>query len=77
MHFTSIMKIAQTYLWTVLQSVLTREIEVVPCETYHFKLAIADALDGIYDSGVFVDFLECVNALGTTSRIYSRFMQWK
>ena len=46
--------------------VLTREIEVVPCETYHFKLAIADALDGIYDSGVFVDFLECVNALGTT-----------
>ena len=22
--------------------------------------------DGIYDSGVFIDFLECVNALGTT-----------
>ena len=46
-----------------LTTVLTREIEVIPCESYHFKLAIADAGDPIYDSGVFIDFLECVNAI--------------
>lgn len=44
-------------------SVLTRTIFVTPCQTYHFKLAIADAGDGIYDSAVFIDFLECSNAL--------------
>lgn len=26
-----------------------------PCQTYHLKLAIADAFDGIYDSGVFIE----------------------
>lgn len=26
---------------------------VIPCETYHIKLAIADIADGLYDSGVF------------------------
>ncbi len=46
-----------------LTTVLTREIEVIPCESYHFKLAIADAGDPIYDSGVFIDFLECENAI--------------
>ncbi|MDG2152522.1 MAG: choice-of-anchor L domain-containing protein [Crocinitomicaceae bacterium] len=46
-----------------LTTVLTREIDVIPCESYHFKLAIADAGDPIYDSGVFIDFLECVNAI--------------
>ncbi len=28
---------------------------VVPGNTYHFKIAIADALDGIYDSGVLLE----------------------
>ena len=46
-----------------ITTILTREIEVIPCETYHFKLAIADAGDPIYDSGVFIDFLECENAI--------------
>ncbi|MFN5182935.1 MAG: choice-of-anchor L domain-containing protein [Bacteroidota bacterium] len=50
-----------------LTTVLTRNVQVVPCQTYHFKLAIADAGDGIYDSGVFVDFLECVNALAVNT----------
>ena len=35
--------------------VLTATLEIVPCETYHFKLAIADAGDGILDSGVFLE----------------------
>jgi gliding motility-associated-like protein len=28
---------------------------VVPCQTYHLKLAIADVGDGLYDSGVFLE----------------------
>lgn len=32
---------------------ITVTLNVVPCATYHFKLAIADAGDGIVDSGVF------------------------
>lgn len=35
--------------------VLTATLEIVPCETYHFKLAIADAGDFILDSGVFLE----------------------
>lgn len=34
--------------------VLTAIKAVTPCTTYHLKLAIADASDGIYDSGVFL-----------------------
>ncbi|HYV91963.1 MAG TPA: choice-of-anchor L domain-containing protein [Chitinophagales bacterium] len=33
---------------------LTAVAAVQPCETYHLRLAIADAIDGIYDSGVFL-----------------------
>jgi gliding motility-associated-like protein len=52
-----------------ITTVLTSIINVTPCQTYHFKLAIADAGDPIYDSGVFVDFLDCVNTMtvSTTS----------
>ena len=44
-------------------TVLTRTINVCPCQTYHWKFAIADAGDCIYDSGVFLEFLQCSNAL--------------
>jgi gliding motility-associated-like protein len=50
-------------------TVLTRNVTLCPCQTYHFKLAIADAGDCIYDSGVFVDFMACSTAL--TSSISS------
>lgn len=39
-------------LTTVLS---TAEMEIVPGESYHFKLAIADALDSALDSNVFLD----------------------
>lgn len=36
-------------------TVLTAQTQVTPCETYHLRLVIADAFDGIYDSGVFLE----------------------
>ncbi len=33
---------------------LTAQLNVIPCQTYHMKIAIADAGDGIFDSGVFL-----------------------
>ena len=36
---------------------LTAQANVVPCETYHIKICIADAGDGIYDSAVFLEAL--------------------
>lgn len=37
-------------------TVLTAQAVVTPCQTYHIKLAIADGLDDVYDSGVFLGF---------------------
>jgi gliding motility-associated-like protein len=48
-------------------TVLTRDVAVTPCQTYHFKLAIADAGDPIFDSGVFIDFLDCINSVTSTT----------
>ncbi len=36
---------------------LVAEIPVIPCQSYHLRLQIADAGDGIYDSGVFIEKL--------------------
>jgi gliding motility-associated-like protein len=35
--------------------VLIAWVLVVPCETYHIKIGVADAGDGIYDTGVFIE----------------------
>ena len=35
-------------------TVLTASADVVACETYHIKLAVADVGDGVFDSGVFI-----------------------
>lgn len=35
--------------------VLTAVASVIPCQTYHLKLAVADVSDRIYDSGVFIE----------------------
>lgn len=44
-------------------TMLTAEIPVVQCASYHMKLIIADAGDWAFDSGVFLDFegLQCPN----------------
>jgi len=35
-------------------SILTASTDVIACETYHIKLAVADVGDGSFDSGVFI-----------------------
>lgn len=40
--------------WDGFTTVLTARAAVIPCETYHLKLGVADAGDGILDSGVFI-----------------------
>lgn len=47
--------------------VLTPTLNVVPCQTYHFKLAIADAGDGAVDSAVLIDIIQCSNPLTLTT----------
>ena len=54
-----------TNVFDAFTTVLVTDIPVVACESYHFKLAIADAGDGVWDSGVFIEFLECPTALET------------
>jgi mucin-2 len=46
---------------------ITSALTVTPCQSYHFKIAIADASDGIYDSAVLIDFLQCTTALTATT----------
>lgn len=55
-----------TIVYDGLTTVLTKQISVVPCQPYHFKLAISDVQDGVLNSGVFVDFLQCDGALTAT-----------
>lgn len=48
-------------------TVLEGKVAVQMCETYHLKLAIADVVDGIYESGVFIkgNSVKCNNIVYT------------
>ncbi len=50
-----------TIAFDAFTTAITSTINLIPCRTYHFKLAIADASDHILDSGVFIDFIQCTN----------------
>jgi gliding motility-associated-like protein len=41
-----------------IKKTLTARTSVIPCNTYHLKLAVADRADGIFDSGVFVSEIQ-------------------
>jgi len=43
-----------TVAYRGLTTVLTAAQTVIPCDTYHLKLTVADAVNGLYDSGVFI-----------------------
>ncbi|MBL4656683.1 MAG: choice-of-anchor L domain-containing protein [Flavobacteriales bacterium] len=45
----------QTVQYDGFTTVLTASTQLIPCETYHIKIAVADAGDGIYDSGLFLE----------------------
>jgi gliding motility-associated-like protein len=45
----------QTWVYTGYTDVFTALAAVTPCTTYHLKLAIADASDFVWDSGVFIE----------------------
>lgn len=45
--------------------VITAGLAMVPCQIYHFKIAIADASDCALDSGVFLDYLACITGFTT------------
>jgi gliding motility-associated-like protein len=45
----------QTIVFGGFTKVLTALCKVVPCQTYHIKLAVADGYNGLYDSGVFIE----------------------
>ena len=48
---------------------LTARAQVIPCETYHLKLAVADRGDGQFDSGVFISDLK-----GSTPELAVQFL---
>lgn len=45
----------QTIQYDGFTTVLDAMCPVIPGETYHIKMAVADASDGIFDSGVFIE----------------------
>ncbi|MCS6933776.1 MAG: choice-of-anchor L domain-containing protein [Chitinophagales bacterium] len=54
-----------TIVYDGFTTVFSASIAVVPCATYTMKLAIGDAGDGIYDSGVFIQS-NSFTSVGTT-----------
>ena len=45
----------QTVEYDGFTTKLTAKLPVIPCETYHLKLAVGDAGDNSWDSGVFLE----------------------
>lgn len=43
-----------TFVYSGFTDVFTARAHVSPCDTYHLKIAIADASDNVFDSGVFL-----------------------
>ncbi|MCY7409885.1 MAG: choice-of-anchor L domain-containing protein [Chitinophagales bacterium] len=54
-------------------TVLTARTAVVPCETYHLKLAVADASDGVLDSGVWIQ-AGSLNSSSTSVQIQAPYV---
>jgi hypothetical protein len=45
----------QWFQYDALTHVFTATVVVQPCSTYHIKLAVGDAVDHVFDSGVFLE----------------------
>ncbi|MCS7073506.1 MAG: choice-of-anchor L domain-containing protein, partial [Bacteroidia bacterium] len=44
-----------TVEYDAFTTVLTAKAVVIPCSTYHIKIAVADVFDGVFDSAVFLE----------------------
>jgi gliding motility-associated-like protein len=51
-------------------TILNSTIGVVPCQSYHIKLAIGDAGDGVFDSGVFIEASSFVSQSSSVTASY-------
>ncbi|MCS6819464.1 MAG: choice-of-anchor L domain-containing protein, partial [Chitinophagales bacterium] len=51
--------------------VLTATIQVIPCSTYTFKLAIGDGSDALFDSGVFLEAGSFTSNTATINTVFS------
>lgn len=54
-YFDNENPIGVTVQYDGFTTVLEAEVTVIPCEMYHIKIAVADAGDAAYDSGVFLE----------------------
>lgn len=50
-----------------LTTQITSVVNLTPCAVYHFKIAIGDTKDCIYDSGVFIDLFQCSHILSLST----------
>lgn len=57
--------------------VLVASAKVIPCQTYHLKLVIADVKDGIWDSGVFLQNKSFQSIQSFTSKVIYEHPQFK
>ncbi len=42
-------------VYNAFTKVFYAKLDVIPCQSYHLKLAIADVVDGVFDSSVFIE----------------------
>ncbi|NQT78249.1 MAG: T9SS type A sorting domain-containing protein [Bacteroidetes bacterium] len=65
-----------TIVYDAFTTVFTALLVVVPCEQYHIKLAIGDAGDAAYDSGVFLE-ANSFSSTGLSSNLgFSNSSNW-
>ncbi len=66
----------QTIVWDGFTTVLTALLVCIPCEQYHIKLAVGDAVDDVWDSGVFLE-ANSFSSTGPSSNLgYSNSSVW-
>ncbi len=65
-----------TIVYDGFTTVLTAMLVVVPCEQYHIKLAVGDAGDSQYDSGIFLEANSFSSSGPSTNLSYSNSSVW-
>ncbi|HYG51877.1 MAG TPA: OmpA family protein [Flavobacteriales bacterium] len=58
-----------------LTTVLNVKVDVMPFKKYHLKIAIGDATDAIYDSGVFIEAGSFMSYSDSTGKYYDRLVK--